>query len=139
MLYRNGKFWLYYKGRSRVHGVSGPSKTQMGVAFSKHIEGPYKKYGKPILPESHEVMIWPYKGGVLTLASKSSTLEYAPDGIDFLSDKKGVKVKKRPNAPGAFRPDLTQSIPTENGIDWGISMVHNGDESYLVRYDCKTE
>jgi len=139
LLFRDDKYWLYYKGRSRKHGTEGPSQTQMGVAFSKNIEGPYTKYSTPILPESHEVLIWPYKGGVMTLASKSSTLEFAPDGIDFLSDKKAIKVTDRPNAPGALRPELTQLSPNENGIRWGISMVHNGDEAYLIRFDCKTE
>ena len=44
-----------------------------------------------------------------------------------------------PNAPGAFRPELTQAPQDENGISWGISMIHNGDEAYLIRYDCESE
>ncbi len=139
LLFRNGKFMLYYKGRSREHGHEGPSKTQMGVAISTQIEGPYKKYGKPILPDSHEVLIWPFQGGVMALASKSSTLEFATDGIDFLTNRQGIPVKNRPNAPGAFRPELTGLPGKQTGIEWGISMVHNGDEAYLIRFDCKTE
>lgn len=134
LLYKDGKFWLYYKGRSIEHGQQGPLKTQMGVAFSKQIKGPYEKYGKPILPDSHEVLIWPYKDGIMTLASKSSTLEYAPDGLDFLTNRKAIPVNNRPNAPGAFRPELT-GLPTDQiGIEWGISMIHNGDEAYLIRF-----
>ena len=34
LLYRNGLYWLYYKGRSRVHKANGPAHTEMGVAFS---------------------------------------------------------------------------------------------------------
>lgn len=139
LLFRHGKYWLYYKGRSRKHGQGGPAQTQMGVAFSENIKGPFRKYGKPVLPTSHEVMIWPYKNGVAALASISSTLEFAPDGLDFLTDKKFIKVVNRPNAPGAFRPELTQLQFDENGISWGISMVHNGDEAYLIRYDCESE
>ena len=139
LLYRDGKYWLYYKGRSRKHGQGGPAHTQMGVAFSENIEGPYEKYGKPVLPTSHEVLIWPYKNGVVALASISSTLEFAPDGLDFLSDKKAIKVENRPNAPGAFRPELTQLPLDENGITWGISMIHNGNEAFLIRYDCESE
>lgn len=137
LLFKNGKYWLYYKGRSRKHGQGGPAHTQMGVAFSENIEGPFEKYNKPILPTSHEVLIWPYKNGVVALASISSTLEFAPDGLDFLTDKKAIDVENRPNAPGAFRPELTQLPLDENGISWGISMIHNGDEPYLIRYDCK--
>jgi predicted GH43/DUF377 family glycosyl hydrolase len=134
LLFRDGKFWLYYKGRSREHGREGPSKTQMGVAFSNQIKGPYEKYGNPILPDSHEVLIWPFHGGIMALASKSSTLEFAPDGIDFLTNRQGIPVVNRPSAPGAFRPELT-GLPTgQNGIEWGISMIHNGDEAYLIRF-----
>ena len=137
LLYRDGKYWLYYKGRSMVHGEKGPLGTKMGVAFSTTIEGPYQKHGPPILDKSHEVLIWPWQDGVAALASFSSTLEYAPDGIDFLSDKKMVKVENRPIAPGAFRPELTQISHSSDGMDWGISMIHNGDECYLIRFNIK--
>jgi predicted GH43/DUF377 family glycosyl hydrolase len=139
LLFRHGKYWLYYKGRSRKHGQGGPAHTQMGVAFSENIEGPFEKYSKPILPTSHEVLIWPFKNGVAALASISSTLEFSPNGLDFLTDKRAIKVENRPNAPGAFRPELTQLPSNENGINWGISMIHNGDEAYLIRYDCENK
>jgi len=100
LLYRNGKYWLYYKGRSLAHGVTGPGLTRMGVAFANDPAGPYIKYGRSILPESHEVFIWPYRSGVAALASISSTIEFAQDGIDFLSNRLGKKVRNRPNAPG---------------------------------------
>ena len=134
LLYRNGLYWLYYKGRSRVNGVGGPALTKMGVAFSKNPEGPFTKYGKPILPQSHEVIIWQEGTGIAALASLSSTFEYAPDGIDFLSNKLGVNVKNLPMAPGVFRQDLTDLTVRGEGLKWGISMVHNGDECYLIRY-----
>lgn len=134
LLYRNGLFWLYFKGRTRIHGPGGPAHTQMGVAFSQNPEGPFIKYSKPILPQSHEVMIWPEGYGVAALSSLSSTLEYAADGIDFTSNKLGVQVKNIPKAPGAYRSDLTDPIIYSKGIIWGISMVANGNECYLIRY-----
>jgi len=137
LLHFNGKFWLYYKGRSKAHGVKGPELTRMGVAFADNPAGPYKKYGEPILPESHEVFIWPYQSGVVALASISSTIEYAPDGIAFLSNKLGKKVRNRPNAPGVFRPDLTGHNDSYTKLQWGISMIHNGNESYLIRFKCE--
>ncbi len=134
LLYRNGLFWLYYKGRSRSHGGGGPLHTQMGVAFSKNPEGPFIKYDKPLLPGSHEVMLWQEDTGIAALASLSNTLEYAPDGIDFLSNKLEIIVKNRPMAPGVFRQDLTDPKVRGEGLKWGISMIHNGDEAYLIRY-----
>ena len=136
LLFRDGRYLLYYKGRSRVHGSQGPRHTQMGVAFSDNPEGPWVKYGSPILPQSHEVLIWPHRIGVAALASFSSTFEYALDGIDFTSSTLGAKVTDRPMAPGAFRPDLTYPVEYGSGLNWGISMVQNGDECYLVRFEC---
>ena len=136
LLFRDGRYLLYYKGRSRVHGSQGPRYTQMGVAFSDNPEGPWVKYGSPVLTQSHEVLIWPHRIGVAALASFSSTFEYALDGIDFTSSKLGAKVTGRPMAPGAFRPDLTDPVVYGAGLDWGISMAENGAECYLVRFDC---
>jgi len=137
LLYRNGLYWLYYKGRSRIHGQGGPAQTQMGVAYSSSPKGPFLKLGRPILPGSHEVMIWPQGTGVAALASMSGTIEYAADGIDFTSNRLAALAENRPNAPGAYRPDLTHPVITGDGLRWGISMVHNGNEAYLLRYELK--
>lgn len=134
LLYRNGKYWLYHKGRSRAHDKEGPVHTQMGLAFSSSPLGPFIKYSKPILPQSHEVMVWQEGSGIGALSSLSSTLEYAPDGIDFTSNQLSVKVKSFPKAPGAYRTDLTSPSTLEKGLTWGISMVMNNDECYLIRY-----
>jgi len=135
LLCRNGLYWLYYKGRGRVNGEGGPVHTQMGVAFSKYPEGPFTKLDNPILSGSHEVMIWQEGTGIAALASLSNTFEYAPDGVDFMSNKLAVKVENRPLAPGSFREDLTNPMISGEGLKWGISMVMNGDECYLIRYE----
>ena len=49
LLYRNGLYWLYYKGRSSIHGNQGPRQTQMGAAFSKYPEGPFTKLGPSLI------------------------------------------------------------------------------------------
>ena len=133
MMYRNGLYWLYYKGRGRANGSSGPLHTQMGAAFSKYPEGPFTKLDSPILSGSHEVMLWQQGMGIGALASLSSTFEYAPDGVDFMSHKLAVKVENRPIAMGVFRQDLTDPTVRGEGLKWGISMVLNGDECYLIR------
>lgn len=135
LLYRNGLYWMYYKGRSLLGGQGGPAHTAMGVAYSKYPEGPFTKFGKEILERSHEVLIWPQGTGVGAFASLSETFEYAPDGIDFMSDKLNAKVKERAVAPGAFRPDLTVRVVIGEGLKWGISMIPNGHECYLTRFE----
>ncbi len=134
LVYRNGLYWLYHKGRSRVNEAEGPAHTEMGVAFSMNPQGPFIKYDKPILPQSHEVMIWQEGAGIAALSSLSSTLEYAADGIDFTSNRLAVKVKNFPKAPGAYRSDLTAPTTLGDGLKWGISMVYNGNECFLIRY-----
>jgi len=139
LLYRNGLYWMYYKGRSLLGGQGGPAHTCMGVAYSKYPEGPYTKFGKEILESSHEVLIWPQGTGVGAFASLSESFEYAPDGIDFMSDKLDAKVKERAIAPGAFRPDLTNPVVVGEGLKWGISMIPNKHECYLVRFELTSE
>lgn len=135
LLYRNGLYWLYYKGRSLVGGEGGPAHTEMGVAFSKNPDGPYTKIDHSILTRSHEVLIWRQSHGVGALASLSETLEYAPDGINFLDNRMNVKVENKPLAPGLFRPDITNHDTSKEGLTWGVSMIHNGHENYLIRFD----
>jgi hypothetical protein len=107
----------------------------MGVAFSKYPEGPFTKFDHPILSGSHEVMIWQEGTGIAALASLSGTFEYAPNGVDFMSNKLAVKVENRPIAMGVFRQDLTDSTLKRQGLKWGISMVMNGNECYLTKYE----
>jgi len=138
LLSRGGKYWLYYKGRSLEHGPEGPGKTKMGVAFSTIPGGPYVKYeNNPILDKSHEVMIWKQGQGVACLASLSSTFEYAADGLDFTAANLNIEIpgEKRPMAPGTYRPDLMDREAENRGLTWGISMVHNDDEAYLIRWE----
>jgi hypothetical protein len=136
LLWRNDSIWLYYKGRSRIHGEHGPGMTRMGVAFAAHPAGPFQKYGTDILAGSHEVLIWPEGNGVAALASIHSTIEFAPDGIDFMSHSLALPVENRPQAPGLFRPDLMDPDDGQGAFEWGIAMVLNGAECYLIRYDC---
>ncbi len=136
MLVKDGEYWLYYKGRSRIHGKSGPQKTRMGVAIASSPEGPFQKYTKPLLDNSHEVLVWNHGNGIAALASKSSSLEYSPDGLNF--GTKSRKVENRPSAPGLYRPHLTDHLI--KGIPgWGISMKQAQGCVHLVRFEMKTQ
>lgn len=138
LLIRDGKVWLYYKGRSAAAGAEGPRRTKMGVAVSPTPAGEFTKVhaGSPVQDSGHEVQIWGQQEEVLSLVSPTGpngrTLQYAADGIRFkilLRD-----LQQMPHAPGLFRPELTgeasETLPT-----WGISMVH-GANPYLIRYEC---
>ena len=134
LLYRDNRFWLYYKGRRYNDFIAGNKKTHMGVAFSDSPKGPFVKYGSPLLGRSHEVMIWPYYNGVFSLASFSSSIEYASDGLSFGKSVNGIYKKNRPAAPGAFRPDLTDHRNVNNNLKWGIAMILKKNKCYLERF-----
>lgn len=138
LLVRDGKVWLYYKGRNFDDGKTGPRFTKMGLAVADRPEGPYVRQnrGNPILDKSHEVLIWPHREGVAAYASFSRTLEYAPDGVDFTSHPVNAVAEPKPIAPGAFRLDLTTPVTYGPGVQWGISMRDPGGPCpYLVRWE----
>jgi len=132
--------WLYYKGRNIDDGHKGPGKTKMGLAIADTPQSKYVRIndGKPILSNSHAVMIWPHREGVATYASKTKTIEYAPDGIDFTTKplKELALAVTKPVAPGCFRGDLTEPVEFGTGISWGIVIKNQGGPNpYLVRYE----
>jgi len=139
LLIRDGKVWLYYKGRSLAHGRGGPRFTRMGVAVADGPAGPFAKLnnGKPVQDSGHEVQIWKHGTGVMSLVSphgpNGRTLQYAPDGVNFQVIQRGLK--NQPNAPGLYRLELFDPNAETRPPEWGIDMVY-GKEPYLRRYDC---
>lgn len=138
IIYRNQKYYLYYKGRSRKYGKQGPRHTKMGVAMADKPTGPYRKYEQnPIIKGGHEVMVWPYEKGVMTLLSsvgkEGKTLQYAKDGLHF---KPVVAFgNDYPKAPG-----ITKEFKALKKRDlWGVSMRYGTAETwpYLLKYQIK--
>ena len=131
LITREGKCFLYYKGRRM--GLK-PSETRMGLAVAEQPEGPYVKWkDNPVQAHGHEVLAWPLGTGVASLASQGpASFWFAEDGKAF---KRVAEVKGRPNAPGAYRPQaFTDARPAEN-FAWGISMIHHPKWPYLVRFE----
>jgi len=136
LIVRDGKYWLYYKGRQ---WNNTPGNTKMGVAIADKPEGPYaKNAGNPIIGGGHEVLVWPYGTGVVAMINIGPkglrrTLQYAPDGLSF---SKMLDLKNVPRAPGAYRPDAF----TDNGrgtmIQWGVHIGRERDAPpFLERFD----
>ncbi len=135
LLLKEGKTWLYYKGRCILDGKQGPGRTKMSVAFADNPEGPFTKYEGHLLDKSHEVLIWKKDGGIASLASISSTINFATDGLQFsvLQDS----IRNIPQAPGLYRPDLEDSNEAVDTPGWGIAMRSKKGETYLVRFEMK--
>jgi len=133
LLVKDEKIWMYYKGRCYIDGREGPRRTKMGVAMAEHPEGPYQKYAGPILDHSHEVLIWLKDGGVASLASLSSSINLAADGINFAPIQQNLS--NIPTAPGLYRPHLENGNPANEIPGWWISMKQAKGEAYLLRYE----
>jgi len=133
LLVKDEKIWMYYKGRCYIDGKEGPRRTKMGVAMAEHPEGPYQKHAGPILDHSHEVLIWLKDGGVASLASLSSSINLAADGINFAPIQQNLS--NIPTAPGLYRPHLENGNPANEIPGWGISMKQAKGEAYLLRYE----
>lgn len=135
LLVREGKIWMYYKERSRKYEKKGAASTQMGIAFGDGTEGPFEKHNGPVLDKSHEVLIWNQDGGVASLASLSSTINFAADGLHFFSIQSNLT--KIPKAPGLYRPDLGNGNKAAETLGWGVSMVQTKGKAFLVRFEMK--
>ena len=133
LLVRDGKIWLYYKGRSIIHGRKGPGLTQMGVAFADQPEGPYIKHVDPILDKSHEVLIWSQDGGVASLASLNKSINFALDGAEF--ELLHSNLSNIPKAPGLYRPEIENGNAISDIPGWGVSMVSKKGLAYLLRFE----
>lgn len=132
MLIRDGKYWMYYKGRRQGRS---PGQTKMGLAVAASPAGPYVKSSRnPVVSAGHEVLVWPHGGGVAALISRPPSIWYSDDGIRFTMK---AAISNRPHAPGAWRPEAFTGAEG-GGITWGI--CHKGGSKssppWLVRFDC---
>jgi sucrose-6-phosphate hydrolase SacC (GH32 family) len=140
VIVRDGKYWLYYKGRQ--WGKS-PRETKMGVAIANKPEGPYEKYEQnPVINGGHEVLVWPQGKGVASMIGKVGTedicksIMYAEDGLNFKRTHKFTN-KNVPHAPGAYRPDAFTNESNGKIIEWGVHRVINKNGEFLERFDLK--
>jgi predicted GH43/DUF377 family glycosyl hydrolase len=140
LLVRDGKYWLYYKGRK---WNDTPANTKMGIAIAEKPAGPYLKHASnPVVGGGHEVLVWPERKGVVAMVTNCgpvairNTLQYAENGIDFT--KTGDLVESVPSAPGAWRPEAFTDSGRGTLISWGIHIGHKkGFLPFLERFDCR--
>jgi hypothetical protein len=133
LVVRDGRVWLYYKGRQIDHS---PGETKMGVAVAENPAGPYRKHEDATpLHSGHEVMVWPHGKGIASLATAAGPRQiyFAPSGLSF--EPRGTIVAP-PRAPGAFRPDLSGQKGATEGLKWGVSHASREGDLHLVRFDC---
>lgn len=123
LLTRDGKYWLYYKGRQLG---KTPHETQMGVAVAEHPSGPYIKHeANPVIAGNHEVVVWPKGAGVEALIgttgpkSITNSVMYSADGIHF---EKVRETGKGAWAGGTYRPDAFTDNQDASRPEWGVEI-----------------
>ena len=122
LLFRDGRYWLYFKGEGKGHGNMD---SKWGVAVAEDPLGPYVKSPlNPITNSGHEVMVWEYEGGVGALLTRcgpeKNTIQYAADGINF---EVKAAIIDPPQAAGALRVSGDDSLAPLSGLRWGLSHV----------------
>ncbi|HVW60359.1 MAG TPA: sulfatase-like hydrolase/transferase [Puia sp.] len=127
---KDGKIFLYYKGRQWGHM---PSETKMGLAIADDPAGPYRKHDlNPLIKGGHEVMLWPVGAGVMAMINIGPeglrrTIQYAPDGIHFNAVQGAAEV---PAAAGFYREEGAK-MP-----EWGVEIAADKDRlPGLGRFD----
>ena len=138
LLVRDGKYWLYYKGR---RWNDTPAHTEMGLAVADAPEGPYTRYvANPVVKGGHEVLAWPLGAGVAAMVNIGpegvrKTLRYAPDGLTF---SRMMDLDEVPNGPGASRPEAFTDSGRGRMIEWGLHIRRKeGFLPFLERFDCQ--
>lgn len=124
------KWWLYFKGVGI--GVS-PAETQIGVAISDHLPGPYEKHPANPLIKGHAFSVWKHGKGIAFIGGKSAEQHvfYSTDGLNFL------KAGPFPNkSTGLFYPDNFLDRGKNKGILWGVDTGEEGDRRIIYRFDC---
>lgn len=140
ILYRGGKFWLYFKGGDK-HVTA--QTTRWGVAFSDSLTGPYTKYdGNPFIDSGHTVCVWKQGTGVAALVDdagpQAHTAQYSEDGIHFVKTADvpgGVDV-----GCGPYDPAAHEDVDWAKGVSWGMTAKTTAEVPYLMRFDvdCRT-
>ena len=122
LLFREGRFWLYFKGEGIGHSNM---HSKWGVAIADDPLGPYAKSPlNPITNSGHEVMVWNYAGGVGALLTRcgpeKNTIQFAPDGLNF---EPMAAIIDPPQAAGALRVAEADNTEPLSGLAWGLSHV----------------
>lgn len=136
LIVRDGKYWLYYKGRQLGKKVN---QTQMGLAIADHPGGPYLRHPEnPVIPGNHEVVVWPQGKGVAAMIGKVGpkdivkTIQYAEDGVNFT---KTHDMASTPFAGGTYRPEAFSDTNQGEAPAWGVHIGKGGKLYCIQRFD----
>ncbi|MHC4993845.1 MAG: family 43 glycosylhydrolase [Planctomycetota bacterium] len=112
----DGKWYFYYKGRTAGDTASD---SQIGLAVSDHLTGPYVKHESNPLFKGHAFSVTKYKDGLVALpGSNHRNVLWSTDGLRF---KQGAELKHK--STGMFNPANFKDGLGEDRIDWVINVI----------------
>jgi hypothetical protein len=146
---REGRFWMYYKGRT---SMDRSCPLLIGLAFADNPTGPFIRWEGGSLVRGHTGCVWPHGSGVALIADVHPPhrgLYYSPDGRHF---EKATDFDAAISDPGAFSEDKFENVTTSEGVTWGLSQLYEekkvigdkkqnivGASAYIVRWDLKSD
>ena len=146
---REGRFWMYYKGRT---SMDRSCPLLIGLAFADLPTGPFVRWEGSPLVRGHTGCVWPHGTGVALIADVGPPyrgIYYSPDGRHF---EKATDFDAAISDPGAFSPDKCDNVSYSKGVNWGLSQLYeekkkivdksqkiSGAAAYIVRWDLGSE
>jgi len=112
----NNKWYFYFKGR-QIN--SSPGNSDVGVAISDNLTGPYVKHDTNPLFKGHAFTVTKYQNGLLALpGSSNQKVLWSTDGIHFVA---GPPLKHK--STGVYNPADFETDPPNPHIDWFIDVI----------------
>jgi len=130
LVYREGKWWLYYKGRSIG---SAPRDSYVGVALADTPTGPFTKHDANPLTSGHAFSIWNHRNGIALLpgaAEKDRRIHWSPDGINFFPGTDCYNQSTGLYCPRNFDPDLL-----DDDILWGFDVKKKPKPRRIFKFE----
>lgn len=125
IIYREGKWWLYYKGRTLG---DQPGDSRVGVAIADKLTGPYRKHPANPLFNGHAFAAWVHRDGVAAIGAGS--VLWSPDGIRF-----EIAGKFDNRSVGFYCPENFCDGTNNRGVRWGFDVARTKPR-YVYRFDC---
>lgn len=133
VIFREGKWWLYYKGRRKG---SPPMGSSIGLALAENVTGPYRKHPENPLMSGHAASAWIHRHGVAAVGGEvdapgEQRVRWSEDGVHF------VQAGRFPNkSTGFYCPEDFGDGVNHRGVSWGIDVMPGVTPRYLYRFDC---
>jgi hypothetical protein len=134
LLLREGKIWLYHKGKEPGQHWT---KTSTTASWATDPKGPFKSVGKRLVRTNHEVLAWKFRGGVCVWRRYSNDrgLYFAPDGLTFTRMKGQPDKFSEPPGASGFKIASFDNDSDGERLLWGLYCNERGNPMQIWRWE----